>query len=388
MYQRHYRPYPRRGHRQNGPRRVKTFDPSFVVQKAVGAQKEEEYVPIHSFSDFDVEPRLKSNISARGFTKPTPIQDKAIPELLNGRDFIGIANTGTGKTAAFLIPLLDKVIKDRSARVLIITPTRELADQISKEFRIFAGGLNVYSTVAVGGMPIFRQINELRRRPQFVIGTPGRLRDLEERRELDFGAFGTIVLDEVDRMLDMGFVKEIEYIAAKLPRVRQSLFFSATTTPRVESVMRRLVTNPVMVTAKSHDSLANINQEVIKINGRPKVEILNGLLRRDGFEKVLVFGRTKRNVENLARDLSRMGIRAGSIHGNKSQNQRYRALDEFKQGRSQVLIATDVASRGIDVNNITHVINYDLPESHEVYIHRIGRTGRANKTGFALTFVD
>ncbi len=387
MYQRSYRSYPG-GHRQNGQRRIRTFNPTALCQKVTGVEKEEEYKAKNSFSGFAISDSLKRNISARGYKTPTPIQDQAIPELLNGRDLIGVADTGTGKTAAFLIPLIDKALKNSRERILILTPTRELATQIEKEFRIFAGNLGVYSVVCVGGLAIHNQIRMLRRGPQFVIGTPGRLRDLEDRRELNFNSFTSIVLDEVDRMLDMGFLGEIEYISKKLPQNRQSLFFSATTTPNVQRIMAQMVRSPVVISIKSKNTISNINQEIVKTNGRPKIEVLDGLLRRDGFTKVLVFGRTKRNVENLARDLGRKGIRAGSIHGNKSQNQRFRALDDFKHGSVQVLIATDVASRGIDVNDITHVINYDLPESHEVYIHRIGRTGRANKSGYALTFVD
>lgn len=388
MYQRQYRGYSQNRGRQGNGRRIKTFDPTVLCQKATVCEKEEEYIAKNSFSDFAMHESIKRNISARGYKTPTAIQDQAIPEVLAGRDLIGIADTGTGKTAAFLIPLINKAFNDVDERILIITPTRELAAQIEDELKIFAGNLRIYSAVCVGGVPIYRQIRALHRNPQFVIGTPGRLKDLEQRREINFHSFGTMVLDEVDRMLDMGFVREIEHINSELADDRQSLFFSATMTPNVERIMTRFVKNPTTVTAKSKNTLTNINQDIIRTNGKPKLNILVELLRQTEFQKVLIFGRTKRNVEDLANDLTRVGIRAGSIHGNKSQNQRFRALDEFKQGRSQVLIATDVASRGIDVNDITHVINYDLPESHEVYIHRIGRTGRVNKIGHALTFVD
>ena len=220
-----------------------------------------------------------------------------------------------------------------------------------------------------------------------MIGTPGRLRDLEENRRLNFVNFSTIILDEVDRMLDIGFVKEIRYVISKLPPVRHSLFFSATLTPTVLDVMQSFLHDPITISVKTTDNLKNVAQEVVKVNGRPKVEVLHELLKKSEFKKVLVFGRTKFGMEKLARDLSLRGFRVAAIHGNKNQSQRQRALTEFKNNMVQVLLATDVASRGLDINDVTHVINYDLPESYEDYIHRIGRTGRANKTGIALTFV-
>ena len=368
-------------------RRIKTIDPRFFVQRATESV-EETYQPKYSFSDFEIDSRLKENILAHGYTVPTPIQDQTIPSLLEGRDVVGIAATGTGKTAAFLIPLINKVAKDNSQKVLIVAPTRELAVQIDKEFRMLANKMGIYSTICIGGVSIGPQIYNLQRGSQFVIGTPGRLQDLEAQRRLNFAMFKTIVLDEVDTMLDMGFVHEISYIISRLSNPRQSLFFSATISDKVRGVMRGFLNNPVTVSIKASQASSNVDQDIVRLNGEPKIDVLHNLLATDGFSKVLIFGRTKWGVEKLSYALSDRGFRVASIHGNKNQNQRQRALEEFKSNRVQILLATDVASRGIDIDDVTHVINFDQPESYEDYIHRIGRTGRANKKGIALTFVD
>jgi len=359
----------------------RTFDPSFVVAKStIETEKPvvQEYISVHSFASFNIADQLKKNIIGRGYTIPTPIQDQAIPEILAGHDVVGVANTGTGKTAAFLIPLINRAFLDRSQKVLIITPTRELAVQIR----------NIDSVLCIGGVSIGPQATRLRRNPQFVIGTPGRLKDLGGS-VLRFSNFNNIVLDEVDRMLDIGFVREIKQIISLLPPNRLSLFFSATLPIGVQEVMRSFLHNPVTISVKTADTLSNVKQDVVKLNGKPKVEALHELLiKREEFSKVLVFGRTKFGMEKLARDLEIRGFKVAAIHGNKNQNQRQRALEDFKNNQVQVLLATDIASRGLDIDDVTHVINYDLPESYESYIHRIGRTGRANKTGVALTFVN
>jgi len=301
---------------------------------------------------------------------------------------VGIANTGTGKTAAFLIPLLDKVVRNPSERVLIIVPTRELALQVKDDLVEFARGMRIYASLCIGGASINRQIESLKRGQDFVIGTPGRIKDLNQRRKIKFEDFSNIVLDEVDRMLDMGFVHDIRAIVDQLPQPRQSLFFSATMTSRVEEIMRGFLSNPVHISVKTQDSMASVIQEVVRVQGRSKVDVLHDLLISDGYAKVLVFGRTKRGTEKLSKALQQRGFKVNAIHGNKSQSQRQRALREFKSNQLQALIATDVISRGLDIDNVTHVINYDLPESYEDYIHRIGRTGRANKVGRALTLVE
>lgn len=382
---------PNNGRRGRGGHKQVTFDPSHVIIQS-GMKKaeftQEEYQVTHQFSDFDISDQLKRNIESRGYVTPTPIQDQVIPHIINGRDVVGIANTGTGKTAAFLIPLINKIIKNDHEKVLIIAPTRELAIQARDELRSFTDGLRISSTVCIGGSSINRQIDSLRKKPHFVIGTPGRIKDLNQRKKLKFEQFSNIVLDEVDRMLDMGFVHEIRAIINRLPQNRQSLFFSATMTDRVREIMKGFLTNPVSISVKTQDMTTNVSQEIVKISGRSKIDVLHDLLRTKDFDKVLVFGRTKRGTENLSRKLQRRGFRVNAIHGNKSQGQRQRALREFKTNKLQALIATDVVARGLDIDNVTHVINYDLPESYECYIHRIGRTGRADKVGTALTFVE
>lgn len=377
---------PQRGAFRRAPAR-KSFDPSFCVRKATGVV-EENFVAVNTFESFQLHPQLKRNIDQHGYTSLTPIQDQAIPQLLQGRDVIGLANTGTGKTAAFLIPLIQKIMVDRDQRVLIVAPTRELAVQIEQEMRHFSLGMHMYSALCIGGVKIQPQIYRLSRRPEFVIGTPGRLRDLEEQGMLNFHDFQNIVLDEVDQMFNMGFIRDVKHIASKLPRPRQSLFFSATLPESLQQIVREFLNNPIKISVKSRDTAANIDQDVIRSNGKPKIEMLHEMLQLKEFEKVLVFLRTKHATERVARELFDRGVRVGSIHGNKNQNQRQRTIEAFKRNQIKVLVATDVASRGLDIDNVSHVINFDLPETYEDYIHRIGRTGRADKKGIALTFVD
>lgn len=381
------------GNRGRGGRKVVSFDPSMFIQKAsvdnkIDEEQPEVYQNIHAFNDFAVNEQIKINLAQKGYLNPTPIQDQIIPHILDGRDVVGIASTGTGKTAAFLIPLIDKVLKHPATRVLVVTPTRELALQIRDELITFSQNLPIYSAIVIGGSSISRQIERLQRRPAFVIGTPGRLKDLDLRHKLNFAHFDTIVLDEVDRMLDMGFIHEVKRITDQLPEERQSLFFSATTNKKVEAIMQGFLRNPAFVAIESRESKANIDQDVVRVKGRVKIDVLHDLLIQEEFQKVLVFGRTKHSMERLTIELGSRGFKVASIHGNKSQGQRQRALEQFRDNRIQILLATDVVSRGLDIKDVTHVINYDLPETREDYIHRIGRTGRADKTGVALTFID
>lgn len=382
-----------RGNRSFG-RHQKTFDPTNVIENSVvggveATRPKENYIPKNTFGSFSIDARLKANIARIGYKDPTPIQDQAIPELLNGRDLVGIAKTGSGKTAAFLIPLIEKAMKNRNEKVLILAPTRELAVQIRDEFEKFAEGLNVHSVLCIGGVSMYGQIKILYRNPQFVIGTPGRIKDLESQRKINFASFKNIVLDEVDHMLDMGFIDDVNYIVDGLPRERQTLFFSATTTPRIQSIMRDfLKDNPVTIQIASNAPTTNVEQSVVRLNGKNKIEVLHDMLIQKDFQKVLVFGRTKHGIEKLYKELAYRGFKAASIHGNKTQNQRQRALNDFKDDYIQILLATDIASRGLDISDVTHVINYDLPESYEDYVHRIGRTGRADKKGKAITFVN
>lgn len=375
------------GNFRRAPKKASNFDPSLLVRQATEAVLE-SFVPQHNFSDFALHPKIQANIEAKGYTQPTEIQDKVIREVLMGKDVVGVANTGTGKTAAFLIPLIQKIMDKPNERVLIVAPTRELAEQINDEFRQLARYLNMFSCVCIGGVGMMPQMRALSRSPQFVIGTPGRLIDLERRNVLQFMRFSTIVLDEVDQMLDMGFIHDITHIVSALPAKRHTLFFSATLPAKAQEVMRKFLMNPVLVSVKKQDTAALVNQDVVKLNGRIKIDVLHELLLLDNFSKVLVFVRTKHSTDRIARNLQDRGLSVAAIHGNKNQSQRRRALDMFKSERVRVLLATDVASRGLDISDVTHVINYDLPETYEDYIHRIGRTGRANKQGIALTLVD
>ncbi|KKQ93293.1 MAG: hypothetical protein A3C27_00985 [Candidatus Levybacteria bacterium RIFCSPHIGHO2_02_FULL_39_36] len=367
----------------------KKLDPNLFIKKAKETNAYLEHISSVKFSDYNIVDKLKRNIEEHGYSVPTAIQEKAIPQILAGRDIIGIANTGTGKTAAFLISLINKSYLDRNQRVLIVVPTRELAIQISDEFRIFAKGTGLEVVAAIGGTNIKRQTYALRHRPHFVIGTPGRLKDLIGRGELNLMLFQNVVLDEVDRMVDIGFINDIKYLISLLPKIRQSLFFSATVDGKTQDILRSFVINPVTVSVKQQATAENIEQDIIRLTGnRPKIDVLHDLLIQPGFDKVLIFGRTKWGMEKLARALSERGFQTAAIHSNKSQNQRQRALDEFKNDELQILIATDVASRGLDIEDVTHVINYDAPTSYDDYIHRIGRTGRAGKRGTALTFIE
>jgi len=377
-----------RGRRNTNGRRFnkKTFDPRNIIGEK-NDPVEDSYVIKNQFSDFSIQDRLKQNIARRGYKTPTPIQDQAIPKILAGHDVAGTANTGTGKTAAFLIPLIDKNIKNNRSRTLIITPTRELAVQIEKELQSLSINLRVSSVICIGGVPIRPQISRLYRNPNFVIGTPGRLIDLSDQRVLNFAGFDSIVLDEVDRMLDMGFIHDVKSIVSKLPRNRQSLFFSATLDEKTKSVMSEFTKDPVIISVKSRDTRSNVHQEIVKIGGRNKADVLCDILDQREVEKSLVFVRTKRGADRLSRKLYSIGFKTAVIHGNRTQNQRQRSLDQFRVGNVTVLVATDVASRGIDVRDITHVINFDLPETYEDYIHRIGRTGRVDNKGIALSFI-
>jgi ATP-dependent RNA helicase RhlE len=369
--------------------RSDSIHPSKFINKAVITEEAEHFVPEHAFVDFKIGDRLKQNIVTKGYVIPTPIQDKAIPQVLLGQDVVGIANTGTGKTAAFLIPLIHKVLSHEKENILIIVPTRELAVQIQDELKGFIPGMRLSSTVCVGGTSIGNQIRDLRYRNEFVIGTPGRLKDLIERGVLNLAHFKTVVLDEADRMLDMGFINDMRKIMEGMPKNRHTLFFSATLSPEIEKLIHEFLHEPVRISVKTQDTSKNVEQDVVRIGpGENKLDILHSMLISPGFDKVLVFGRTKHGVEKLSKLLNARGIRSESIHGNKNQSARQKSLDHFKHDRAQVLVATDVAARGLDISGVSHVINFDIPATYEDYVHRIGRTGRAGKSGKAFTFID
>ncbi|HEY4511585.1 MAG TPA: DEAD/DEAH box helicase [Candidatus Paceibacterota bacterium] len=373
-----------RGNASRGER----IDVSRFIKKAVITEQVEHFVPEHAFTDFAINEKLKGAIKTRGYVTPTPIQDRTIPHILRGSDVVGIANTGTGKTGAFLIPLINKVMAAPREQVLIIVPTRELAIQIDSELKALTTGLKIFSVCCVGGMPIGRQISQLRYQYNFIIGTPGRLKDLVEQKKIFLNEFRTIVLDEADRMLDMGFVNDMRYVMTRMQPNRHTLFFSATLSREIEALIGEFLREPVRISVKTQDTAKNVDQDVVRVSGGSKVEVLHKLLSQNDFTKVLIFGRTKHGVEKLSRILSEKGIKAESIHGNKNHSRRQKALSLFKDNHVQVLVATDVAARGLDIADVSHVINFDVPATYDDYVHRIGRTGRGNKKGKALTFIE
>jgi len=381
-------PRSRTNYSNSSKKAVKKFDPSLFIKKVEEQVVSTAYIPKHQFSDFLIEAQLKENIINKGYKNPTPIQDQAIPLILQGKDIIATANTGTGKTAAFLIPLVNNVLTKKTSRVLIIAPTRELATQIDTELKSFKEKTGLWSALCIGGSSIGYQAQVLRKDPAFVIGTPGRLMDLEQNKLINFSKFSSIVLDEVDRMLDMGFINDIKNIIYKLPPKRHSLFFSATIPHELKNVIDRLLHNPVSVSVKTRQSAENVNQDILKVNASNKIELLHDLLIKPECKKSILFLRTKRAADKLSKTLIERGFQVATIHGNKTQAQRNKALLSFKNTKVSILLATDVVARGIDIDDVSHVINYDLPQTHEDYIHRIGRTGRAGKIGQAITFIE
>lgn len=326
-----------------------------------------------------------------GYTSPTPIQQQAIPLVLDKRDIFGCAQTGTGKTAAFALPILqllqEKKPAKRAIRALILAPTRELALQISDNFKAYSKNLQIVHTVIFGGVSQSRQVSDLQRGVDVLIATPGRLLDLMQQGYIKLDAVEHFVLDEADRMLDMGFINDIKRIIPKLPAKKQTLFFSATAAPDIMKLANTLLKNPAHVSVTPVSSAATlVEQSVYYVSKENKRSLLKHVLSNERIEHVLVFTRTKRGADRVAKDLNNQGIKSEAIHGNKSQGARERALKGFKNRSIRVLVATDIASRGIDVDKLSHVINYEIPEQAETYVHRIGRTGRAGATGKALSF--
>ncbi len=343
-----------------------------------------------------IEPVLKA-LSDEGYTAPTPIQEQSIPIILQQRDLLGCAQTGTGKTAAFAIPLLQLMHQQQAAgqshrkgiKALILTPTRELAIQIEESFKAYGKYLGLSQLVIFGGVNQFSQVNSLRRGVDILVATPGRLLDLMNQGHISLNDIRFFVLDEADRMLDMGFVHDVKRIIAKLPAKRQTLFFSATMPPEIQQLANILLTNPLKVEVTPVSSTAEtIQQSMYFVDRQQKNSLLVHLLQDSKIGTALVFTRTKHGADKIARVLNKEGIRAEAIHGNKSQNARQAALQNFKSRKTRILVATDIAARGIDIDELTHVINYDLPNVPETYVHRIGRTGRAGADGIALSFCD
>lgn len=363
------------------------YKPDVATLEKEAKAKTKKIAVQHTFADFKFADQVQANLKEKGYETPTPIQDQTIMYALKGQDVLGLANTGSGKTAAFLLPLIDKVVKDPTQKVIILAPTRELAMQINKEFEEFSRGMKIFSTVCVGGMPIFRQIQNLRLVNHFIIGTPGRIKDLAHRRCIVYSQFNNVVLDEVDHMLDMGFVDDITEILKGLNPVRQSLFFSATMPPKIRALVQTFQKDPHVVDIAVPGSTKTVEQDIVKAPRGQKFETLCNLLKSEGATRTIIFVETKREVEEVANGLTKAGFKTGYLHGDKRQRERQRTLDQFKTGMTDILIATDVAARGIDVKDVSHVINYTVPQTHDAYVHRIGRAGRAGRTGKAFTFV-
>ena len=342
-----------------------------------------------------IEPLLKA-LQTEGYTTPTPIQQQSIPIILSRRDLLGCAQTGTGKTAAFALPILqilhnDELFKKGPAgiKTLILTPTRELAIQIGESFAAYGQLLRLRHTVIFGGVPQRAQTDKLRAGVDILIATPGRLLDLMDQKYVHLQHVKLFVLDEADRMLDMGFIHDVKKIITKLPAKRQTLFFSATMPKEIQGLANSILTDPAKVEVTPVSSTVDaIQQSVFFVEKRDKKNLLLSLLRGSDVNSALIFTRTKHGADKVAKELSRSGVEAQAIHGNKSQNARQTALNNFKSGKSRVLVATDIAARGIDVDSLSHVINFDLPNIPETYVHRIGRTGRAGATGVAFSFCD
>jgi len=339
-----------------------------------------------------IEPVMKA-LTAEGYTTPTPIQQLAIPYVLEGRDLQGCAQTGTGKTAAFAIPiiqlLLEKEQRTNGIKVLILTPTRELAIQIDESFSAYAKYTSLSHIAIFGGVSQLHQTNSLKKGIDILIATPGRLLDLIGQGFIKLGSLETFVLDEADRMLDMGFIHDVKKIIARLPQKRQTLFFSATMPPEIQNLAKSLLTNPAKVEVTPPSTTVEmIDQSVYHTNKEDKPKLLVHLIDEFSIPTALVFTRTKHGADKITKLLIKQNIQAAAIHGNKSQTARQLALNNFKTGKLQVLVATDIAARGIDIDELSHVFNYDLPNIPETYVHRIGRTGRAGKSGVAIAFCD
>jgi ATP-dependent RNA helicase RhlE len=350
---------------------------------------------LSAFSNFGLSEPILRALASEGYTQPTPIQSQAIPQVMTGRDLCGIAQTGTGKTAAFALPILDRLAKSprglarKSCRTLVLSPTRELATQIADSFRAYGRHLRLSTMVVFGGVPVPKQERQLAGGVDILVATPGRLLDLIDRRALSLCEVEILVLDEADQMLDLGFIHDLKRIVKLLPHKRQSLFFSATMPKTIATLADEFLTDPAKVAvAPVATTVERVEQRVMFVSSGQKQALLGSVLQDPSIERVLVFTRTKHGADKVVRHLDHAGIAAAAIHGNKSQPQRERALAAFRSGKSRVLVATDIAARGIDVEGVTHVINFELPNVPESYVHRIGRTARAGAAGIAISFCN
>ncbi len=379
--------------RKNRSNRAKKRPAGFDLNKLINApgtsHEPIQGAPQRKFSDMHLQLPLAKNLSGRGFDHPTAIQDQTFEAILEGRDILGIANTGTGKTAAFLMPIIQQLLSGKEFQSLVVVPTRELAQQVQKEFFLLTKGTKLFSSCFIGGTTISADYKLLKKKNHVIIGTPGRLLDLVERKALPLEKTSVLILDEFDRMLDMGFVNDVKRITKAMQHRKQTLLFSATEDGSQKSLVADILNKPVKVKVSTgHSISSDVSQEAIRVQGKDKTQLLIDMIMQQELKKVLVFAETKRQVNQLEKKLSQARIATGLIHGNKSQNQRTQALNSFRKNKIKVLVATDVAARGIDVADITHVINFQVPQTLDSYIHRIGRTGRAGKKGTAITFID
>ncbi|MGH7156602.1 MAG: DEAD/DEAH box helicase [Candidatus Saccharimonadales bacterium] len=398
MYKNTYSREPRRSgtqhfstHKRYGakPRANKQLiDPARFIKQANPGESD-DYTATNDFDDFQMHPLLKSNVTSKGYKTPSEIQDKTIPLGLTGRNIVGVADTGTGKTAAFCLPILNNLMRTPARAAIIVAPTRELAIQIEEQCRLLAKNSGLSGALLIGGVPLGNQKNALRNGARLVIGTPGRIKDHLQQGNFSLSGFDMVVLDEVDRMLDMGFLPEVRQLLQQLPANHQAFFFSATLSPEIRLLIEGFCHNPEVINVKAGETSANVHQDVVSYSGKQeKIDSLHSLLIKEGTDKTLIFGKTKYGVERLSKELLARGFKVAALHGGRSQGQRKRALDAFRQNQINILVATDVAARGIDVVDITHVINFDTPQTYDDYIHRVGRAGRAGRSGHALTFVE
>lgn len=398
MYKNTYSREPRRSSTQHfsankrygaKPRANKQLiDPARFIRQANPGESD-DYTATNDFDDFQMHPLLKSNVTSKGYKTPSEIQDKTIPLGLTGRNIVGVADTGTGKTAAFCLPILNNLMRTPARAAIIVAPTRELAIQIEEQCRLLAKNSGLSGALLIGGVPLGNQKNALRNGARLVIGTPGRIKDHLQQGNFSLSGFDMVVLDEVDRMLDMGFLPEVRQLLQQLPANHQAFFFSATLSPEIRLLIESFCHNPEVINVKAGETSANVHQDVVSYSGKQeKIDSLHSLLIKEGTDKTLIFGKTKYGVERLSKELLARGFKVAALHGGRSQGQRKRALDAFRQNQINILVATDVAARGIDVVDITHVINFDTPQTYDDYIHRVGRAGRAGRSGHALTFVE
>lgn len=375
--------------RPSGKRPASRINPELLVKKS-NSITTEPYVSDRNFEQLNLHKDLSKNIASKGYHSPSEIQDKCIDVLKKGENLVGIAATGTGKTGAFLIPIVQMMLTGKNVSGLVVVPTRELAQQVQAEFKSLTKDTGLMSACFIGGTSVGKDMSLARKKMDLIVGTPGRLNDLIERKALKIDNMPVLVLDEFDRMLDMGFVKEIQKLVVDMKSRKQTMLFSATLDSSQEKLIKQITGTAMRVNVSSGTkSSDNVDQSIIRVkNNENKFDVLFDLVKEPSFEKVLLFVETKRGVDKLSKQLKSSGIKSDVIHGDKSQSYRSRAIELFKSGRTKILVATDVAARGIDIKGITHVINYQLPQTMDSYIHRIGRTGRAAATGVAYTFVN